>query len=389
MVRNRLATRSMLLITRRPSATTWGSAEKLESSSTSWATPRVASLPDAIATPQSASFSARTSLTPSPVIATVWPRCCRARTIARFWCGVTRPNTVFSSSASASASRSSSPGRRLASMLRSHPASPARRATAPTVTGLSPEITFTVTPWSAKYSIVSAASARTTSSSSTRACAVDVGQLGRRRVAEVAVAVREQQDAAPGRGLLLDLLDCRSPDVGVAEHELRRAEHPAAVVGEGHRAPLARRGERHAAGLAPPVRRADPKCSFTASSVAFGSGSSSAIAASASSTSCSSAPSSGSTAASARLPSVIVPVLSAQSTSTRASTSMAGSSWTRQRCLLSRTTPTAKATLVSRTRPSGTIPTRPATVEMIASCQPWSLRKNWLEASSSPTGMIA
>ena len=35
----------MLLMTRRPSATTDGIAEKFESINTSWATPRVASLP--------------------------------------------------------------------------------------------------------------------------------------------------------------------------------------------------------------------------------------------------------------------------------------------------------------------------------------------------------
>ena len=44
--------------------------------------------------PQSASFRARTSLTPSPVMATVWPALCRARTILRFWFGTTRPKTV-------------------------------------------------------------------------------------------------------------------------------------------------------------------------------------------------------------------------------------------------------------------------------------------------------
>ncbi len=95
------------------------------------------------------------------------------------------------------------------------------------------------------------------------------------------------------------------------------------------------------------------------------------------------------TSATSNAPSVMVPVLSAQSTSTRASTSMAGSSWTRQRRLASRTTPAANATLVSSTSPSGTMPTSPATVLMIASCQVSSRRKNWLLASSSPTGMMA
>ena len=43
--------------------------------------------------PMSASLSASASLTPSPVIATTWPFDCSAATIARFCCGVTRPNT--------------------------------------------------------------------------------------------------------------------------------------------------------------------------------------------------------------------------------------------------------------------------------------------------------
>ena len=84
----------------------------------------------------------------------------------------------------------------------------------------------------------------------------------------------------------------------------------------------------------------------------------------------------------------MVPVLSAHSTSTRASTSIAGSSCTRHRLLARRTTPTANATLVSSTSPSGTMPTSPATVLMIDCCQLSSRRRNWLLASSRPTGMI-
>ena len=86
--------RWMLLMTRRPSATTFGKAAKSLFSSTSWATWQALSAPEAMAMPQSASFRARTSLTPSPVMATVWPALCRARTILRFWLGTTRPKTV-------------------------------------------------------------------------------------------------------------------------------------------------------------------------------------------------------------------------------------------------------------------------------------------------------
>ena len=54
------------------------------SSNTICATARVAGDPAPMATPMSAFLRASTSLTPSPVIATVWPRLLRARTIARF-----------------------------------------------------------------------------------------------------------------------------------------------------------------------------------------------------------------------------------------------------------------------------------------------------------------
>ncbi|CKR92727.1 Uncharacterised protein [Mycobacterium tuberculosis] len=94
LVRNRLATRSILPMTRRPSPTTWGSVANRLFSNTICATAREAGLPEPIATPISASLRASTSLTPSPVIATVCPCDCRACTIARFWSGRTRPKLV-------------------------------------------------------------------------------------------------------------------------------------------------------------------------------------------------------------------------------------------------------------------------------------------------------
>lgn len=89
-------------------ATTAGRPEKSDSSSTSWATWLAAWAPDAMAIPQSASFRASTSFTPSPVIATVWPSACNAFTNLRFWAGVTRPNTVQVRTASATFSSVSS-----------------------------------------------------------------------------------------------------------------------------------------------------------------------------------------------------------------------------------------------------------------------------------------
>ena len=60
-------------MTRRPSATTAGMEEKSEFMSTRSEIWAATSLPEAMAMLQSASFRASTSLTPSPVMATVWP----------------------------------------------------------------------------------------------------------------------------------------------------------------------------------------------------------------------------------------------------------------------------------------------------------------------------
>ena len=80
-----------------------------------------------------------------------------------------------------------------------------------------------------------------------------------------------------------------------------------------------------------------------------------------------------------RIPfSVSVPVLSAHTTSTRASPSIAGNSLTRHCRRPSRTTPTAKASDVISTRPSGTIGTSAPTVRSTDSCQPASVTNNWV-----------
>ena len=135
----------MLLMTLRPSASTRGRVANRLSSSTNWATARLAEDPLPMAIPMSASLRASTSLTPSPVMATVRPRACRAATMARFWCGLTRPNTEAPSTASAKASPPSGSSR--ASIPTAAPGTPARRATAATVAGWSPEMTLSSTPW--------------------------------------------------------------------------------------------------------------------------------------------------------------------------------------------------------------------------------------------------
>ena len=147
LTRNSDADRWILLMTRRPSPTTLGSAAKSESNSTSCATWLAACAPDAMAMPQSASFNANTSFTPSPVMATVCPFACKAWTSWRFCSGVTRPKTVHFSAVSASACSLRSVA---ASTQRSAPAMPALAATWLTACGSSPEMTLTATPCLAK-----------------------------------------------------------------------------------------------------------------------------------------------------------------------------------------------------------------------------------------------
>ena len=97
--RNNDAERLILLTTLLPSPTTSGILEKSESRSTIWAALLAASLPDAIATLQSAHFKASTSLTPSPVIATTFPAALNASIIFFFCSGITLPKTVYFSTA--------------------------------------------------------------------------------------------------------------------------------------------------------------------------------------------------------------------------------------------------------------------------------------------------
>ena len=104
--------------------------------------------------PRSASLSASTSLTPSPVIATTCPRAWSAWTMrcfcrgspARTPSGPAPPRPHRARSPPARSSRASEHRR-----PRTRSRGPSCSATAPTVTGLSPEITFRFTSWSRKY----------------------------------------------------------------------------------------------------------------------------------------------------------------------------------------------------------------------------------------------
>ena len=311
-------------MTRRPSATAFGSVANRLSSSTSWATARVAELPVPIAMPMSASFRARTSLTPSPVMATTWPRACIALTIARFCCGVTRPNTVEASSTTPS--RSESSGKVLAS-TGSSSQSPARRATAATVAGWSPEITLIVTSCAAKYANVSAASGRILSSRRTSARGVrSAGGLSPLRAVADWARSTTRRPAWACSSTRSRTFAMASPStftaIGRRTSGAPRNHDPCSV----NATALHLRADEN--GIAPVA--CQPGCATNASrnarAVAFGLGSAAAMAPSASGT-----PSAWpivSTDCTTIDPSVRVPVLSRQRMSTRASPSTAGSSCT-------------------------------------------------------------
>ena len=110
---------------------------------------------------QSASFNAKISLTPSPVMATVLPKSFNVLMINFFCSGDTLPNTVVPFLTSLMTSDSLFPSRET---NLSAPSTPALAAILDTVIGLSPEITLTSTPDSLKYLIVLIASGRMLSS---------------------------------------------------------------------------------------------------------------------------------------------------------------------------------------------------------------------------------
>ena len=318
---------------------------------------RLAPLPEPIATPMSASLSASTSLTPSPVMATVWPWRCRAWTIARFWCGCTRPNTDGARQHVGRARRGPR-GSSRASTGSSAPGMPTPRAMAPTVIGLSPEITFTATPCSREVGdggggvgadLLLEAHQRGRLGASSPAASSSAGRVARgasrmtRRPVPASCATRCRSRVGRPASSTSGAPRSQVPRPSkVAPDHLRADENGTdgrrrpALVGA-HLAPW-RAGWRWGAGRPAPARPARPS---TASSAAEPSGRSMPVTRSA--------------------PAVSVPVLSTHTTSTRASTSTAGSSCTRALRRASVVAPTAKARLVSRTRPSGTMAPMPAT----------------------------
>ena len=88
------------------------------------------------------------------------------------------------------------------------------------------------------------------------------------------------------------------------------------------------------------------------------------------------------------LPSVMVPVLSKQSTSTWASVSREYSSCTNTLRFAKRPTPTAKLMLINRTRPLGSMPSKPAAVETTEVVGSPPRKKNASKNNTMPKGII-
>ena len=358
LVTNRRATRSMLAMTRRPSATTPGNVAKRLSSSTSSATDFAADVPEPMAIPRSASLSASVSLTPSPVIATTSPWLWAALTSLRLTSGVTRPNTAMPPASAANPVPSVSMSR--ASIQWSADGMPQRPAIADTVRGLSPEITLVD----------------------------DVLGL-------------EVGDRLGGVGAdLVGAHDERGGDE-VGRHRPRRLQPARRLADDEHAHARHRRGSgpRSSAGVPWPrrtsgapryhapsgwkstalylyaeangirSRTAQPVGSGRAAPMAaiVGSGCGSAAASAPSAASTGRSWSSTCTSSSTTAPVVSVPVLSVASSVTRASVSTACSCCTSTFWRPSRITATAWARLSSSTRPCGTRATRPATVPIRAS----------------------
>ena len=130
-----------------------------------------------------------------------------------------------------------------------------------------------------------------------------------------------------------------------------------------------------------------PRASAIASAVGFRPASVVANAPSSERTSASERPPSGTISSSARVPSVSVPVLSTQTTSTPASDSTADSRCTSAPRRAMRAAPTANATEASSTRPSGTSVTSPA-VAVDTACRIGVLWYSSAAISSAAIGTI-
>ena len=290
-------------------------------------------------------------------MATTWPFDCSAPTIARFWCGVTRPNTECCSSTSASSSLvlgqlagvealgrvgeadlRARPRRPCAGCRRRSPSAPrpargSTRGCRPRRGGSSPRTSRArrarARPGSASPSSGCVGAARARARAARSAASSSARRARRRRWRR-----RAPSRARPSPTSRARRTSPRST-CGPTRTAPRRC---ASTLGRGERRPRA----RPAVALRFVVGERTERTQRPAPDVGCRP--------------------SGSSSSNTISPSVSVPVLSRHTTSTRARPSTAGSSCTSTLRRASVTAATPKATLVSSTRPSGTIPTTPATV---------------------------
>ena len=179
----------MLAKIARPSSMAATMLAKLSSVSVIAAASRATSVPDRpIATPMSARRSAGASLTPSPVIATTWPRDCSASTIRSLCAGLTRAQTAMRSISRASAAASSWSSS-MPVTTRPSPSRPSSRAIASAVAGWSPVIIITRMPARRQASSAGSASGRGGSIMPTRPSSTrPLSRLSRRASSRRAIA---------------------------------------------------------------------------------------------------------------------------------------------------------------------------------------------------------
>ena len=360
----------MLRAIRRPSATARGSIENWSSSSTMSATPLVIWLPEPIATASRARFSAGTSLTPSPIIAVKRPRSASAATSAFFCSGVIRQKIVLRSAALAEpapcrpgARAPRSRRRRAGRRPRARPRSPSGGRRRRSASGR---------PSAARMnSIVSAASGRSRSSSTTRARGSSLGggcvpgSSGRRADASPKATTRRPAAVCSSRRPLRGRAAARARRPGRA----RRAR-PARSCGSSRRRRASRRSTSRRRRTAPRRRRARARRdSARRSSAACG---------------CARRPSGRSgRAPRARRAGCVLSATSTETSSRRAVGQRPGLvdadrvdgrerlgraiCWTSVFIRASRTAATARVTLISSTRPSGISVTSPAVAVCAAS----------------------
>ena len=273
-----------------------------------------------------------------------------------FW-GVRRPNTE--PAATTSPSSRASVGSALPSVAAAPSAMPARAATAATVTGESPENTFSAMPRAFRNSTVSTASDRSRSSNTTSASGVTRGGVA----SAVGSGTASVQPNASTRRPAASSLDAAPSGIPSTSGAPSTSQSSASLL----RAALHFQRDENGTCPAGSHAAAWGSAAAIASTVAFRAETLLANPPRSLRTSGSSSPGTAMTACSASAPSVRVPVLSRQTVSTFASDSTEFRYCTSSPWWVRRIAAAAKVMLVRRISPSGTSVTMPAVATPAAS----------------------